>query len=905
MPQAAHAPAADFGAAEGGQACGDDVKTGVLVACLVKLHCEPGRELLHGPALRGLVAMGHGETPAAGDAPTTMTPVKLESLLRGAGSALLDRAGQLKGQLERASVCAALEYLSFRCFCALGSLHQAVSGVGVEEVPGGDAVWGPILEAWGSVRAGADVEGALADLTRWWQSREAPSVDVAGVAVTPGQGAGDAAVDEALASMKEQAALLRGEAAGDLRSDAAAEHLESAVGAVEELRKLLVCSGAISGRKLTAAAGIDLAGSVACKSGKEASVYTAESSIVPDTGTNGSAVIEWAAAADLGASALARGIAAAKRSEAARKARGLPRVAQAAHGLSLTHNCAGSRPDEPLGVRSDVVVQAQCERGWPLGAFVDDEAWQDVGLEMKQRVCLKVLGACAVVEACGVEVGRLCLGSFVVVGVETGSVAALAEALDGFGVEVLLGACCGAWDAGSGASGAVGVGADVASVLHAVLGTTEAGSASAEQGLASHSEVGEHALSSTLGALAEGGSTCCMAAYAQACEVCCGSAASLLETDRAVVDYFNRLNATLAATPAGQPRDEFFVQVCRDGDVEKVKLLLSFTGDEAVDVHASDEDGPEAAFRAACEKGHLDVVRELLSLTGSRAVDVHAEDRSGLEAGFRAACTWGRADIVRELLSLGGDRAVNVHARDDHTTEAGFTAACTNGHLDVVRELLSLSGSRTVDVHARDRQGSDAGFRLACYNGHAAVVHELLGLTGRRTVNVHAKGPAGASYGFRWACTNGHVAVVRELLSLEGERALNVHARDFDGPEAGFRMACRNGHADVVHELLSLTGDQTVDVHAKDADGPEAGFRMACKNGHADVVHGLLTLTGDRAINVHVGDEYGPEAGFRLACAGGHVDVVRELLALTGAQRVPVRLRQRARKFPSLEGMLD
>ena len=39
-----------------------------------------------------------------------------------------------------------------------------------------------------------------------------------------------------------------------------------------------------------------------------------------------------------------------------------------------------------------------------------------------------------------------------------------------------------------------------------------------------------------------------------------------------------------------------------------MRELLGLTGAQKVDVHAADEDGPEAAFRLACKEGHTDVV---------------------------------------------------------------------------------------------------------------------------------------------------------------------------------------------------------------------------------------------------------------------------------------------------------
>ena len=91
-----------------------------------------------------------------------------------------------------------------------------------------------------------------------------------------------------------------------------------------------------------------------------------------------------------------------------------------------------------MGAQGSVDVQVQCEAGWPLSKFVEDAAWSTVDASVKQRVAVKVLGACVVAEACGVELGDVGEGSFVVEGVGGGSVGDLVEALDGGECGVVL-----------------------------------------------------------------------------------------------------------------------------------------------------------------------------------------------------------------------------------------------------------------------------------------------------------------------------------------------------------------------------------------------------------------------------------------------------------------------------------
>ena len=702
----------------------------------------------HVLALQGLAAIGRGEPCEAKPAPFSTTPVELEGLLHEAGSALLEQAGLLAGQRERGGVCAALQYLSFRCFTAVDVLRQVARGVKVDAVPEGDALWGAIVGAWGSVRAGVNVEGALADLTRWWQGFTVTDVAVAGKGGPIIHDAdGKVAMDAALAGMRQQAEWLRGEAAGELKSESAAKHLECASGAVEELRGLLGCTLLISSHKVKGVHGLDLSGGLECLNNKYASVYNGRVEIVGEDVGGAGDVEQWAASVEAGATALVKIVKAAKRFEAARIANGLPQMAQTPNRAALAHGCLGSRPSEPLGETSTVMVQVRCEQGWPLRAFLEDEGWGDVGLEVKQRVAVRVLGVCAVAEASGMGLEGVGVGSFVVVGVGSGSVGDLEAALIAARCEIVLSLCSVVKDTGGSMScqvdsGCASVGGKVASVLDEVLGSCQGADESCDSALASIvSQMGANGplLTSAFQALEEDRGSCCAAAYSWACA---SMEARLkgFEGDGQVSTACVRLQQTIL--DEGERRGlttKTFVEACSAGHAMTACMCLGLTGARAVDVHAADKGGPEAAFRGACGGGHTDIVRELLALTGARAVDVHAADNYGSEAAFRGACGGGHTDIVRELLALTGARAVDVHAADNYGSEAAFREACANGHTDIVRELLALTGEREVNVHASDGRGSEVAFRLACSGGHIDTVRVLLALRGRREVSYEAR----------------------------------------------------------------------------------------------------------------------------------------------------------------------
>ncbi|CAE7904240.1 unnamed protein product, partial [Symbiodinium sp. KB8] len=53
----------------------------------------------------------------------------------------------------------------------------------------------------------------------------------------------------------------------------------------------------------------------------------------------------------------------------------------------------------------------------------------------------------------------------------------------------------------------------------------------------------------------------------------------------------------------------------------------------------------DVALIEACSGGHIDIVRELLALDGPLAVNVHADDGDGPEAAFRRACKHGHLEV--------------------------------------------------------------------------------------------------------------------------------------------------------------------------------------------------------------------------------------------------------------------
>jgi len=138
-----------------------------------------------------------------------------------------------------------------------------------------------------------------------------------------------------------------------------------------------------------------------------------------------------------------------------------------------------------------------------------------------------------------------------------------------------------------------------------------------------------------------------------------------------------------------------FIQAVRDGDLEKVKLLLPIS-----DPSENNSD----AIRWASYNGHLEVVKLLLS-------DPRV-DSSDVNTAIRYASSNGRTEIVKFLLA---DPRVDPSANNSDA----IRWASNNGHLEVVKLLLS-------DPRVDSSYDINAAIRYASSNGHTEIVKLLL-----------------------------------------------------------------------------------------------------------------------------------------------------------------------------------
>lgn len=690
-----------------------DAPAEAVLACLAKVRCLPEGAQLAGVALRGLTAMAREQPLPRSAFWEPVTLVELEGLLREAAGAMLERAELLQAQGGQVDACAALENLSFRCFCAVDMLHQAASGTDVDALPAGDALWGPVLEAWFNV-GGASADAALPSLAHWWRRLKEHDHKVQHQLPVASQSgsSGDAAA-HALATMWQQAAWLQGGGTGGLSSAAAAQHLEAAASAMATLTSTLVCVEAVGAHQLRRVHDVQVAAGVCCFHSEAVFVFQMCQVLKPDAGTDRQIVERWCSQVAALAGALCSSVEAVVRCDLARQAQGVPRFAQAVRGAAVQYSCHNASASAPFGLTSEVTVQVHCEAGWPLGQVVRDEAWPDV--EQRDRECLakQVLAVCAAAEACGVALGGVDVGSFVVVGVPSCAVGDFMSALKAGSCQVLLGACSGVWcETGDGRQ-------SVTHVLREVLGM-EGGGAEPQLGLFVRAdEKCEGAWGEVLRCVGGGGVSCCVAAYAvqrqrehPTAPRCLARADTLVQSSS---------EGTLSELEGEGGVSSPFIAACSKGSGSRVRRLLAQTGAQAVDVHAQQE----LAFRLACQNGHATVVKELLSLTGMQAIDVHAGGQWGLGPGFRLTCAGAKGSSVRRLLEQRQGEALAV---DDGAVdmESGDSLAVLG--VSSLEAVLAAAQVAISEANARaaaaEQRAASAGIQVTAAKSRAVEAEQ-------------------------------------------------------------------------------------------------------------------------------------------------------------------------------------
>lgn len=243
----------------------------------------------------------------------------------------------------------------------------------------------------------------------------------------------------------------------------------------------------------------------------------------------------------------------------------------------------------------------------------------------------------------------------------------------------------------------------------------------------------------------------------------------------------------------GEPARELF-EACRNGDVERVKKLVS-----PENVNSRDTAGRKSTpLHFAAGFGRKDVVEHLLQ----SGANVHARDDGGL-IPLHNACSFGHAEVVSLLLGHGAD----PNARDNWNYTPLHEAAI-KGKIDVCIVLLQHGA----DPAIRNTDGRTA-LDLADPSAKAVLTGEykkdellesarsgneekLMALLTPLNVNCHAS-DGRKSTPLHLAAGYNRVKIVQLLL----QHGADVHAKD-KGDLVPLHNACSYGHYEVTELLV-------------------------------------------------------------------------------------------------------
>src|SRR5688500_16283075 len=124
---------------------------------------------------------------------------------------------------------------------------------------------------------------------------------------------------------------------------------------------------------------------------------------------------------------------------------------------------------------------------------------------------------------------------------------------------------------------------------------------------------------------------------------------------------------------AAQARDQGLILAAEQGDIEKVRQLLS----QGASVHVQDERGITALI-AAAYRNDLPIVDALIAA----GADVNLQDNTK-QSAYLIATSDGYLELLQRTLQAGAD----VH-RTDSYNGTGLIRAADRGHVEIVQELL-------------------------------------------------------------------------------------------------------------------------------------------------------------------------------------------------------------------------
>ncbi|XP_046555766.1 ankyrin repeat domain-containing protein 50-like [Haliotis rubra] len=291
-----------------------------------------------------------------------------------------------------------------------------------------------------------------------------------------------------------------------------------------------------------------------------------------------------------------------------------------------------------------------------------------------------------------------------------------------------------------------------------------------------------------------------------------------------------------------QPSETDIHTACREGDLDRVKQLLS--GPEAND--SLDKNGT-SLLMTAVEYGHRDEFDFLVS----KGFDVYQVDKFGNNV-LHVACIGGDVDLVSYIIT---QNIVDINSRGQFG-RTPVMAAAEKGH-KIVLDVLVSHGA---DLYCVDDDGDNI-LHAACLGGHVQMVEYLVA---QEIVGINSRGDNGRTP-LMAASGMGHRGVFYYLLSKGADVSMLCQKKNNI-----LHVACFGGDSTMVNHILS---NNFFDINSKGEYG-RTPLLAAAGKGHRDVLD-LLLQTGCLATSV---DDNGHNM-LHVACLGAEVDMVKHVLS--------------------------
>lgn len=224
-------------------------------------------------------------------------------------------------------------------------------------------------------------------------------------------------------------------------------------------------------------------------------------------------------------------------------------------------------------------------------------------------------------------------------------------------------------------------------------------------------------------------------------------------------------------------RDDF-LQYVRDGDIDKVKVLI----EDGVNVNTRGNFGTTPLMFASL-RGHEDIVKLLLD----KGADVDAKEYYG-ENALLYASEKGHENIIRILIDAGADIDVD-------TFNTPLTNASLKGYENIVRILIEAGA----DVNHTDNYGGFSPLIFAAEYGHKNIVRMLIDAGADVDYSPHCDGyEENALY---LAAAEGHENIVEMLIDAGAD--VNILFSGY----SPLTIAAKNEHENIVKMLIDAGAD--------------------------------------------------------------------------------------------------